>query len=193
MPTYETMSVIDLSQELKRLSRKLFTLQQDARSIVPKLPEDYVRAADLEQQIEEVKSERVAVGKLLLEADKATEARRAERAEEAARERDAKLNAYCTSLKKFAKNLNALTNLGAEYEALMAEGREIEKLNNSATKRKPIGVILPSRQRDLLRKTLVSTFGLQAIAGITRQEGCPRDSVYPMALTNAAIQQAKDA
>ena len=157
---------IALQQELKRSSRHLQKLQEEKKQLHMSLPEHFVREAEIENEIDQLKRRRTEMGKALLNHEKKAEQAKEKRSLEAAKKRDKLIDGHLNKVAAFVKKARGLEKLSKDFEALVAEAKEIEVLNRKAGYTFPVGGITPKNHTTMLRNHLVSLFGFSVMANI---------------------------
>lgn len=123
------LSDIDLSQKLTRISRKVKSLQSTIPNN-PSVPNDYVEKARIEDEIANLSNEQTAIGKELLERDKASSKRKAKQLETKAITGAKKADELLERLPEFADKISVAFNaLGAEYAELIELSKDIRQIN----------------------------------------------------------------
>jgi hypothetical protein len=190
-------SPVDLTQDLKRSSRVIKILQVELDLLPRTLPEHFVREAEIEIEITNLKAERSKIGKALLEHDRASQDRRIEQSEEAAKKRDELVAEYLKNIASFTSAARSISIMGKKFDQLLDEGEEIRKLNSMAARAglaKPYGVIFPDKLRRYTRDHIISSFGgIGNFANLNPVRNRVADDFSLQAVIETAIKSAVDA
>lgn len=166
---YSTMSVIDLTMELKSLSRKLGSLQLDQKMINPSTPEQFVQLAEIDEQIESINTDRTTIGKLLLAHQREREARDLEKLKAVRSEGQEAAKELLTKLESFAELIDqSFCVLATDYAELQKLADTVRKTNSRLLNaRLPTGMVggnhIEPRNLDaLIKAQFIKSFGENA-------------------------------
>ena len=158
-------SDIELSNELKRLSRSVKKLQSSIPTN-PTTPADYVEKARIEAEITDIANRQTTIGTTLLERDKAAEKRKAELLTTKATMGTEKANELLQRLPEFADKVSiAFKVLGDEYAELLQLSTELRQINQLLLNANlpqcvPAAVkIEPNNMHKLLKEAFRESFG----------------------------------
>lgn len=164
----DKLSTIELTNELKRLGRKVKTLKSSIPS-EPSLPEHYVEKARLENEITELANRQTTIGEILLQRDQEAAKRAAERLEQQAVTGAEKAEELLSRLPEFAHKVSvAFKMLGEDYAELLALSQHVRKTNMTLLgSNKPQCIpaalkIEPNNLHKLLKEQIRTSFGADA-------------------------------
>jgi len=164
----DKLSTIELSNELKRLSRKIKTLKSSIPG-EPSLPEHYIEKARIEAEISELANRQTTIGELLLERDKQRQKRAEERLGQQAATGAEKAEELLSRLPGFAHKVSvAFKALGEDYAELLELSQNIRKTNMvllGSNKRQCVHAavrIEPNNLHKLLKEQFRASFGADA-------------------------------
>lgn len=168
MTDYSTFSDIELSNRLKVLTREL-KKAQSSRNSNPTEPDHFVKNAEIDAQMDEIRTQQTQLGEMLLDRDKERQKRAAERMEQQAITGAEKAEELLSKLPEFAHKVSvAFGMLGEGYAELLALSHAIRKTNMvllGSNKRQcvPAAVwIEPNNLHKLLKEAFRASFGADA-------------------------------
>lgn len=126
---YSKLSDIELTNELKRLTRDLKKVQS-TRISDPKLPEHFVKQAEVEAQMDEIKAQQSQLGELLLERDKQRQKRSDQRLDKLAETGAEAAEKLLEKLPQFSHQISlAFDVLAPEYAEILELSKTVRKTN----------------------------------------------------------------
>lgn len=188
----ENYSPIELTQELKKSSLRIQKLQAERSSMHPTSPEHFIREAEIELELDQLKALRTSIGKKLLQHDQQLQKRQQDRAIEAGEQVDTLVDSHLEKLAAWTQKASLLSDLASDFEELLADAKRIQTLNSVAAKggaAKPLGGIVPKNHIQRLRKTLIAAFGTTPIADVNPVRDAPARAFDLVADVEEVIQR----